>query len=88
MILNKFLRVNLFLFGLDNNLYATFRADIYLTTGAGKTVSTGPIAKVPLKGSPAFMTQNDPNQFIHCSENYHLSTVLLAVAVFNNQFIV
>ena len=65
MILNKFLRVNVFLFWLYNYLNATSRTDVYLATGAGKTVSTGPIAKVPLKGSPAFMAQNDPDQFIH-----------------------
>ena len=85
MILNKFLRVNLFLFCLYNYLYAASRTGVYLATGAGKTVSTGTIAKVPLKGSPAFMAQNDPDQFIHSEDAY---PVLLTITVFNNQIIV
>ena len=75
MILNKFLRVNVFLFRLYNNLYATSRTGVYLTTGAGKTVSTGTIAKVPLEGSPAFMAQNDPDQFIHSAVSSQFCTI-------------
>lgn len=65
MILNIFLMVNTFLFWFYNNFYCTSRADIYLTAGAGKAVAAYLVAKVPLKGSAAFVTQYNMNQFIH-----------------------
>ncbi|MFO7668908.1 MAG: hypothetical protein R6W31_04545 [Bacteroidales bacterium] len=65
MILDIFLRVNMFLLRFNNNFYGAFRAVIDFATGACKTVSAGLVNLVPFEGSTTFVAQNDPDQFTH-----------------------
>ena len=61
----RFVRVTGALFVFYNQLGGTFRTDIDLATGAGKTIAAMTVGEVPLDGSTTIVTKDYFNQFVH-----------------------